>query len=217
MSRGGWGSRGGRWVFGLSLGGEWPSGRMVTSHTLGAPPGRRAALGGPQQPHHHFAGDTVPSETGGPTPLMPLPASGRGGSTPGLPPRHRARLRRPAYPPPATCAPPPQVEYAMEAISHAGTAIGILGTDGVVLAAEKKISSKLLEPAKSSEKMCMIATHTTRSRPHHPRHPRHPRHPPPLLHSPPLPHPPLPPPHPRHPLHPPPPRHPQPRSPSPGT
>jgi hypothetical protein len=141
----------------------------------------------------------------------------RGGSTPGLPPRHRARLRRPAYPPPATCAPPPQVEYAMEAISHAGTAIGILGTDGVVLAAEKKISSKLLEPAKSSEKMCMIATHPTRSRPHHPRHSRHPRHPPPLLHFPPLPPPPLPPPHPRHPLHPPPPRHPQPRSPSPGT
>merc|ERR1712008_499352 len=52
-----------------------------------------------------------------------------------------------------------QVEYAMEAISHAGTAIGILGTDGVVLAAEKKISSKLLEPAKSSEKMYMIDDH----------------------------------------------------------
>ena len=44
----------------------------------------------------------------------------------------------------------------MEAISHAGTAIGILGSDGVVLAAEKKISSKLLEPAKSSEKMYTI-------------------------------------------------------------
>ena len=49
----------------------------------------------------------------------------------------------------------------MEAISHAGTAIGILGTDGVVLAAEKKISSKLLEPAKSSEKMYMIAAPPT--------------------------------------------------------
>jgi len=49
------------------------------------------------------------------------------------------------------------VEYAMEAISHAGTAIGILASDGVVLAAEKKISSKLLEPAKSSEKMYMIS------------------------------------------------------------
>jgi 20S proteasome subunit alpha 3 len=47
----------------------------------------------------------------------------------------------------------------MEAISHAGTAIGILGSDGIVLAAEKKISSKLLEPAKSSEKMYMIDDH----------------------------------------------------------
>ena len=33
-----------------------------------------------------------------------------------------------------------QVEYAMEAISHAGTAIGILASDGIVLAAEKKSS-----------------------------------------------------------------------------
>jgi len=52
-----------------------------------------------------------------------------------------------------------QVEYAMEAISHAGTAIGILATDGVVLAAEKKLTSKLLEPSKSSEKMYMIDDH----------------------------------------------------------
>jgi len=52
-----------------------------------------------------------------------------------------------------------QVEYAMEAISHAGTAIGILASDGIVLAAEKKLSSKLLEPTKSSEKMYMIDNH----------------------------------------------------------
>lgn len=52
-----------------------------------------------------------------------------------------------------------QVEYAMEAISHAGTALGVLASDGVVLAAEKKITSKLLEPAKSSEKMYMIDEH----------------------------------------------------------
>jgi len=52
-----------------------------------------------------------------------------------------------------------QVEYAMEAISHAGTAIGILASDGVVLAAEKKLTSKLLEPSKSSEKMYMIDDH----------------------------------------------------------
>ena len=47
----------------------------------------------------------------------------------------------------------------MEAISHAGTAIGILASDGIVLAAEKKLSSKLLEPTKSSEKMYMIDKH----------------------------------------------------------
>lgn len=33
-----------------------------------------------------------------------------------------------------------QVEYAMEAISHAGTALGILAKDGIVLAAEKKLT-----------------------------------------------------------------------------
>uniref|UniRef100_A0A7S3F9S0 Proteasome subunit beta n=1 Tax=Haptolina ericina TaxID=156174 RepID=A0A7S3F9S0_9EUKA len=47
----------------------------------------------------------------------------------------------------------------MEAISHAGTAIGILASDGIVLAAEKKLTSKLLEPTKSSEKMYMIDEH----------------------------------------------------------
>ena len=36
-----------------------------------------------------------------------------------------------------------QVEYAMEAISNAGAAIGVLAKDGVVLAAEKKITSKV--------------------------------------------------------------------------
>merc|ERR1712100_634756 len=52
-----------------------------------------------------------------------------------------------------------QVEYAMEAIGHAGAAIGILGTDGVVLAAEKKTTSKLLESDKTSEKMYMVDEH----------------------------------------------------------
>lgn len=31
------------------------------------------------------------------------------------------------------------MEYAMEAISHAGSAIGILSKEGIVLAAEKKV------------------------------------------------------------------------------
>lgn len=39
----------------------------------------------------------------------------------------------------------PTVEYAMEAISHAGTVVGILATDGVVLAGEKRVTSKLLD------------------------------------------------------------------------
>lgn len=52
-----------------------------------------------------------------------------------------------------------QVEYAMEAIGHAGSAIGVLATDGVVLAAEKKLSTKLLEPTLTSEKMYKIDDH----------------------------------------------------------
>ena len=37
-----------------------------------------------------------------------------------------------------------QVEYAMEAIGNAGSAVGILAKDGVVLAAEKRITSKAI-------------------------------------------------------------------------
>ncbi|KAI6850032.1 putative proteasome subunit alpha [Hortaea werneckii] len=46
-----------------------------------------------------------------------------------------------------------QVEYALEAISHAGTALGILANDGIVLAAERKVTSKLLEQDTSAEKL----------------------------------------------------------------
>ena len=49
-----------------------------------------------------------------------------------------------------------QVEYAMEAISHAGICVGILAKDGIVLAVEKKITSKLLENI-SSEKMYKVS------------------------------------------------------------
>lgn len=38
----------------------------------------------------------------------------------------------------------------MEAISHAGTVLGVLAKDGVVLAAEKKVTGKLLD--QSAEK-----------------------------------------------------------------
>jgi 20S proteasome subunit alpha 3 len=36
-----------------------------------------------------------------------------------------------------------QVEYAIEAVSNAGAAVGVLTKEGVVLAAEKKITSKV--------------------------------------------------------------------------
>jgi 20S proteasome subunit alpha 3 len=49
-----------------------------------------------------------------------------------------------------------QVEYALEAISHAGTAIGILSSDGIVLAAERKVTSKLLEQDTSAEKLYIL-------------------------------------------------------------
>jgi 20S proteasome subunit alpha 3 len=52
-----------------------------------------------------------------------------------------------------------QVEYAMEAISHAGTAVGVLSNEGIAFAAEKKVTSKLLEENVSSEKMYRIDNH----------------------------------------------------------
>ncbi|KAJ3375858.1 hypothetical protein GGF31_003063 [Allomyces arbusculus] len=49
-----------------------------------------------------------------------------------------------------------QVEYAMEAISHAGTALGVTCPEGIVLAAEKKVTSKLLETGSSAEKIYIL-------------------------------------------------------------
>ncbi|XP_017126537.1 proteasome subunit alpha type-4 [Drosophila elegans] len=46
-----------------------------------------------------------------------------------------------------------QVEYAMEAISHAGTCLGILAEDGILLAAECRSTNKLLDSAIPSEKI----------------------------------------------------------------
>ncbi|KNC51214.1 proteasome subunit alpha type-4 [Thecamonas trahens ATCC 50062] len=53
-----------------------------------------------------------------------------------------------------------QVEYAMEAISQAGACVGILTSDGIVLAAEKKVTSPLLEPSVNAEKMYRIDAQT---------------------------------------------------------
>lgn len=46
-----------------------------------------------------------------------------------------------------------QVEYAMEAIGHAGTCLGILANDGIVLAAERRNTNKLLDEVFNSEKI----------------------------------------------------------------
>ena len=51
-----------------------------------------------------------------------------------------------------------QVEYAIEAIKLGSTAIGIQTGEGVVLAVEKRISSKLIEPS-SMEKIFEIDEH----------------------------------------------------------
>lgn len=52
-----------------------------------------------------------------------------------------------------------QVEYAIEAINNASTCVGILAKDGVVLACEKRVTSSLLAPAKTSEKTYKLCDH----------------------------------------------------------
>lgn len=52
-----------------------------------------------------------------------------------------------------------QVEYAMEAINNAGSTVGVLCSEGIVIGAERKQTSKLLERAKHSEKMYQIDDH----------------------------------------------------------
>lgn len=54
-----------------------------------------------------------------------------------------------------------QVEYAIEAINNAGTCVGILASDGIVMASEKRVTSSLLAPAKTSEKTYKLSAHTT--------------------------------------------------------
>lgn len=53
-----------------------------------------------------------------------------------------------------------QVEYAIEAINNAGTCVGILCKDGIVMAAEKKTTSTLLAPSKTSEKTYKLCAHS---------------------------------------------------------
>jgi len=54
-----------------------------------------------------------------------------------------------------------QVEYAIEAINNAGTSVGILARDGIVMASEKKITSGLLAQARTSEKTYKLCAHAT--------------------------------------------------------
>jgi 20S proteasome subunit alpha 5 len=51
-----------------------------------------------------------------------------------------------------------QVEYAIEAVKHGSTVIGIETAEGVVLAVEKRLTSPLLEP-KSIEKIMEVDEH----------------------------------------------------------
>jgi hypothetical protein len=54
-----------------------------------------------------------------------------------------------------------QVEYALESINHAGTCIGILSKEGIVLAAEKRTPSKLLDVSTTAEKVFKIGRYET--------------------------------------------------------
>lgn len=54
-----------------------------------------------------------------------------------------------------------QVEYAIEAINNAGTCVGILAKDGIVMASERRITSGLLAPAKTSEKTYQLCPHAS--------------------------------------------------------
>ena len=53
-----------------------------------------------------------------------------------------------------------QVEYAMEAIGNAGTCLGILASDGILLAAERISTNKLLDEVLYSEKIYTINDNT---------------------------------------------------------
>merc|ERR1711862_455635 len=50
-------------------------------------------------------------------------------------------------------------EYAIEAINNAGTCVGILAKDGIVMASEKRATSALLAPSKKSEKTYKLCNH----------------------------------------------------------
>ncbi|OXB70989.1 UNVERIFIED_CONTAM: hypothetical protein H355_005765 [Colinus virginianus] len=52
-----------------------------------------------------------------------------------------------------------QVEYALEAINNASSTLGIVAKDGVVLAADKMVTSKLLDQGRAKEKIYKVDDH----------------------------------------------------------
>ena len=72
---------------------------------------------------------------------------------------HLTRVLPPARAPPLRAGRLYQVEYAIAAIQNAAAAIGIQTREGVVVASEKKVATKLLAPAKSSEKIYKVSEH----------------------------------------------------------
>ena len=105
---------------------------------------------------------------GSTTTFSPEGALGALGSSRGAPDPHtrRSRARSLVSPPRARARACfflagrlHQVEYAVEAINNAGTAVGILAADGIVLAGEKQKATKLLAPSKSSEKTYKLDEH----------------------------------------------------------
>lgn len=83
---------------------------------------------------------------------------------PPFPPARPCPHPRPPSSPPSssTCALSGrlyQVEYAIAAIQHAPPAVAVRCDEGVVIAAERRVTSKLLAPPKSSEKLYKIDDH----------------------------------------------------------
>lgn len=52
-----------------------------------------------------------------------------------------------------------QVEYALEAINNASSTLGVVAKDGVVLAADKMVTSKLLDQGRAKEKIYKVDDH----------------------------------------------------------
>ena len=79
--------------------------------------------------------------------------------------RVRARACAWATPSPAPAAAAGrlyQVEYAITAIQNAAAAVGVQCAEGIVVACEKRVASKLLAPPKASEKTYKLDEHVRR-------------------------------------------------------